>query len=105
MITHEQAQAAKAIWNIADGHAPLLALIPQLPRAVLERLRAAHEMSLCCDATADGLWCCLDILMLNPADYTPDKVAAAKDLLERYWQEQRAGTVDLLARRAAKADG
>jgi hypothetical protein len=90
-ITLEQMRAAQALRNVAGEYAELLALIPELPRALLEKLDVAHRaIGYSCNAENEGLWCCLDILMLDPADYAPEKVAAANDLIERYHAQQRA---------------
>jgi hypothetical protein len=89
-ITREQAQAAQDVRNVAGEYVELLALIPELPRELLEKLDIAHQsVGFSCNAESEGQWCCLDILMLDPADYTPEKVTAANDLIERYHAQQR----------------
>lgn len=89
-ITWEQVQEAQDVRNVAGEYPELLALIPELPREVLEKIDAAHRaVGWNCSAESEGLWCCIDILLLDPADYTPDKVAAANDLIERYHAQQR----------------
>ena len=91
-ITAEQAQAAKRLVNDAGAFGPLIALAARLPADVLAALREAHEdktVGLCCNAHCEGLNCCVDILLDDPARYAPARVAEAEDVLRR-WQQQRA---------------
>jgi len=90
-VTDQQAQAAKHLVNIASAHQSLLRLAARLPPEVLAQLRAAHEdktADMCCNAHLEGLWCCIDILLFNPADYAPEKVAEAEHLLNRYRRQR-----------------
>jgi hypothetical protein len=90
-ITREQAQSAKDLVNTAESYGPLLALIPAFPRELLEKLKTAHDAAdMSCNAAAEGQWCCVELLLENPVDYAPDKVAAAKELLDRYWSQPKA---------------
>lgn len=78
---------AKHLVNTASAYGPHIALARQLPPAVLDQLRAAHQeatVSMCCNAHCEGQECCIDILLDNPDDYAPGKVAAAGELLRRY---------------------
>ena len=86
-VTTEQARAAKNLVNIAGAHRSLLDLAAALPPEILARIREAHAeqtADMCCAAHGEGLWCCIDILLFDPADYAPARVAAARDVLQRY---------------------
>lgn len=86
-VTSGQAQAAKHLVNTAGAYGALIALAPQLPPEILALLRAAHDdktVSMCCNAHCEGLDCCIDILLDDPARYAPERVAEAQDLLARY---------------------
>lgn len=86
-ITAEQAQAAMNLVNDAESFAPLVTLIPSVPDGLKAALREAHEAS-GCNARNEGLWCCVDILLHDPAMYEPSKVDAARQLLAQ-WRERR----------------
>lgn len=87
-VTSEQAQAAKWLVNDAGTYAPLIPLIGQMSADVTERLAAAHDaVGFGCSATSEGMTCCIDVLLSDPADYAPEKVAEARAVLAR-WQEQ-----------------
>jgi hypothetical protein len=86
-VTPEQAQAAKRLVNTAGAYGALITLAPQLPPETLALIRAAHQdatVSMCCNAHCEGLDCCIDILLDDPARYAPGEVAEAEELLRRY---------------------
>ena len=90
-VTPEQAQAAKNLVNDAGAYGALITLAGQLPREILDVIRAAHgdkTVTMCCNAHCEGLACCIDILTSDPAQYEAGKVAAAEQLLERWRQQQ-----------------
>jgi hypothetical protein len=104
-VTLKQAQAASYLVNTAGAYGALIALAPQLPPEILALIRAAHEdetVDLCCNAHCEGLDCCIDILLDDPARYAPEKVAEAEELLRRY-REQLSAL--FLARVAGSARG
>lgn len=89
-LTPEQAQAAKNVVNTAGGYGTLIALARQLPPEILATIRAAHEdetTDMCCNAHCEGLSCCIDILLDDPARYEPARVTEAVELLE-CWRRQ-----------------
>lgn len=89
-VTRGQADAAKRLVNEAGAYGALIALAGQLPRVVLAAIKAAHEdktVAMCCIAHCEGLECCIDILLEDPARYAPEKVAEAQELLRRYRQQ------------------
>lgn len=89
-ITHEQARRANHLVNTASAHGAIIALARQLPPDILNLLREAHSdptADLCCAAHAEGLNCCIDILLDDPAAYDPATVAEAEDLLRRYREQ------------------
>jgi hypothetical protein len=91
-VTPEQAQAAKNLVNTAGAFGTLIALARQLPPEILALIRAAHEdetTDMCCSAHCEGLSCCIDVLLDDPAKYEPARVTEAVELLER-WRQQLA---------------
>lgn len=92
-ITAKQAQDAKHLVNIAGAHGALIALARQLPPEILALLREAHSdpvNDMCCAAHSEGMDCCIDILLDDPALYEPGRISEAEDLLRRY-REQHPG--------------
>jgi hypothetical protein len=86
-VTPEQAQAAKHLVNSAGAYGALITLAARLPPEILALIRAAHEdatVDMCCNAHCEGLECCIDVLLEDPARYAPEKVAEAEELLRRY---------------------
>jgi len=86
-ITFVQAQEAKRLVNDAEAYGSLIALASQLPAEILARIREAHEdatTAMCCNAHCEGLDCCIDILLTDPARFAPERVAEAQGLLARY---------------------
>jgi len=89
-VSAEQAQAAKNLVNIAGAHGAILDLAAELPPEILAKIKAAHEektADMCCAAHCEGLWCCIDILLFDPADYAAEKVTEAGKLLHRYYEQ------------------
>lgn len=81
----EQASEANHLINVTSWAMPLIALIGDIPPELAGKLRAAHDAAgYCCSAASEGLECCLDILLDDPAKYTPAKIAEAQELLSRY---------------------
>ena len=86
-ISDEQATRANFLVNDVSAYPHLIALAQILPSDVKDQLRVAHDAkpeSYCCTAHSEGLSCCIDILLTDPAEYAPAKVAEAEDLLQRY---------------------
>ena len=86
-MTNEQAGRGKNLINIAGGYASLITLAAKLPPDTLAKLREAHNnqvTDMCCNAHNEGLWCCIDILLFDPADYAPKRWQLGQDLLARY---------------------
>ena len=89
-VTAEQAQAAKQVVNTAESFGALIELAPQLPPEILAAIRAAHEdktVAMCCNAHGEGLDCCIDVLLDDPAEYAPEKVAEAEQVLACWWEQ------------------
>ena len=92
-ISTSQADAAKYVVNTAGAFGALIALAATLPQDVKDALRAAHEdktVSMCCNAHCEGLDCCIDVLLDDPARYAPERVAEAEELLRRYREQVSA---------------
>lgn len=84
-MTQEQVQAANFLVNDAISYAPLIAFIREIPPELATKLREAHNaVGWGCGAQSEDQTCCLAVLLADPADYAPEKIAAAEELLARH---------------------
>jgi hypothetical protein len=89
-ISRGEARAAQHLIHDAEDHAALIELIPTIPRYILDLIAAAHVADgNGCVAHDEGLECCIDILLDDPNRFTPDKVQAARELMDRYADQRR----------------